>query len=191
MKQIFYDIILYFIEYIPSYIGMLIRSFVYRKMMNLNAGQGLKLDIGVAVVGHKNISIGNNASIMRFSSLYSNKGSITIGKNLSANSNSSINSSDGGTVIIGDNVLIGPNVVIRASDHNFAKLDIPINAQGHAGGKIIIGDNVWIGANAVITKNVSIGNNSIIGAGSIVTKDVEANSIYAGNPAKKIKERTA
>ncbi len=32
-----------------------------------------------------------------------------------------------------------------------------------------------------------IGKNSIIAAGSVVTKDVEENSIFAGNPAKKIK----
>ena len=36
---------------------------------------------------------------------------------------------------------------------------------------------------------VTIGQGSIIAAGSIVTKDVEAFSIYAGVPAKKISNR--
>ena len=53
-------------------------------------------------------------------------------------------------------------------------------------GKICIWDNVFIGVNAIILPNTIIGNNVIIGAGSIVTKSIEYNSIYAGNPAKKI-----
>lgn len=35
---------------------------------------------------------------------------------------------------------------------------------------------------------VTIGRYSVIGAGSVVTKDVNDYSIYAGNPAKKIRQ---
>ncbi len=37
---------------------------------------------------------------------------------------------------------------------------------------------------------MNIGEGAIIAAGSIVTKDVESYSIYAGVPARKIKDRT-
>ena len=40
--------------------------------------------------------------------------------------------------------------------------------------------------NTIITRNVTIGDNVVIGVGSIVTKDCESNSVYAGNPARKI-----
>ena len=40
--------------------------------------------------------------------------------------------------------------------------------------------------NAIITRGVTIGDNVVIGAGSVVTKDCEPNSVYAGNPARKI-----
>lgn len=53
-------------------------------------------------------------------------------------------------------------------------------------GDIVIEDNVVIGANSIILYNVHIGKNALIAAGSVVTKDVEAYSIVAGNPAKKI-----
>ena len=36
---------------------------------------------------------------------------------------------------------------------------------------------------------VTIGEGAIIGAGSVVTKNVEPYTIFAGNPAKKIKMR--
>ena len=55
---------------------------------------------------------------------------------------------------------------------------------------IKIGNFVFIGARTIICSDVEIGDNSIIGAGSIVTKNVPPNQIWAGNPAKFIKERT-
>lgn len=53
----------------------------------------------------------------------------------------------------------------------------------------IIKDNVVICAGSIIIGNVTISNNCIIGAGSVVTKNVSENSIVAGVPAKKIKNK--
>lgn len=47
---------------------------------------------------------------------------------------------------------------------------------------------VWVGGHSKVLKGVTIGENSVIGAGSIVTSSVESNSLYAGVPAKKIKD---
>lgn len=49
-----------------------------------------------------------------------------------------------------------------------------------------IGNNVSIGSNATILP-VSICNNVVIGAGSVVTKNITVPGIYAGNPAKKLR----
>lgn len=56
-------------------------------------------------------------------------------------------------------------------------------------GKIHIKEGTFIGTNSIITKPVTIGKNVIIGAGSIVTKDIPDYQIWAGNPARFIKER--
>lgn len=53
--------------------------------------------------------------------------------------------------------------------------------------KIDIGSNCWIGANSTILKGVTIGDNSVISAHSLVNKSVTMNSLYAGVPAKFIK----
>ena len=50
-----------------------------------------------------------------------------------------------------------------------------------------IGDNVSIGTNATILP-VSIIDNTVIGAGAVVTKDISEPGIYAGNPARKIRD---
>jgi len=49
---------------------------------------------------------------------------------------------------------------------------------------------VGIGYGALILPQVeSIGSHSAIGAGSVLTKNVGTKEIWAGNPARKIKER--
>ncbi len=54
---------------------------------------------------------------------------------------------------------------------------------------IYFGDHVWIGQSAMILKGTQIESGSIIGAMSVVSnKKIPANSSWAGNPAKKIRE---
>lgn len=49
-----------------------------------------------------------------------------------------------------------------------------------------IGHHVSIGSNATILP-VNICDHVVIGAGTVVTKDITESGIYAGNPAKKIR----
>lgn len=53
-----------------------------------------------------------------------------------------------------------------------------------------VGPNVLIGMGAIVMDHAVIGENSIIAAGAIVLENtvVESGSIYAGMPAKKVKE---
>ena len=50
-----------------------------------------------------------------------------------------------------------------------------------------IGNNVSIGSNATILP-VKICDNVVIGAGAVVTKNIDKPGIYAGNPAKFLRE---
>ncbi|MFC4230492.1 acyltransferase [Parasediminibacterium paludis] len=50
-----------------------------------------------------------------------------------------------------------------------------------------IGNHVSIGSNATILP-ISICDNVVIGAGAVVTKNITKPGIYAGNPAKFLKE---
>ena len=55
--------------------------------------------------------------------------------------------------------------------------------------KTIIENDVWVGLGAIIKAGVHIGNGAVIGSGSVVTHDVPPYEIWAGNPARKIKDR--
>lgn len=56
-------------------------------------------------------------------------------------------------------------------------------------GEVHIEDDVFIGLNVCICSSVTIGKGAIIGAGSVVTKDIPPYQIWAGNPARYIKDR--
>lgn len=56
-------------------------------------------------------------------------------------------------------------------------------------GKVTIEEDVFIGVNVIICNSVTIGKGAVIGAGSIVTKDVPPYQVWAGNPARYIKDR--
>jgi carbonic anhydrase/acetyltransferase-like protein (isoleucine patch superfamily) len=118
-----------------------------------------------------------------------------------------------GDVITGDNCSIWFNAVVRG-DVNSIRMGNKVNVQDGAvihctfkRSKTIIGNNVSIGHNAIVhgctvhddvligmgaivMDNAVIGSNSIIAAGAVVLEgtNVEEGSIYAGVPAKKVKD---
>lgn len=71
--------------------------------------------------------------------------------------------------VIGNNVSIGHNAIVHGCT---------------------VADNVLIGMGAIVMDNVTIGQNCIIAAGAVVLEGTEipAGSIYAGVPAKKVKD---
>lgn len=118
-----------------------------------------------------------------------------------------------GDVVMGEQCSVWFNTVLRG-DVNFIKMGNKVNVQDGAvihctyqkygttiGNNVSIGhnaivhgctvdDNVLIGMGAIVMDNVHVGSNSIIAAGAVVLENtkVEPGSIYAGVPAKKVKD---
>jgi len=92
------------------------------------------------------------------------------------------------SITIGKYCNIGGNVFIWDTD--FHPLDAQERrkpSQNINTAPIIIEDDVFIGANSIILKGVRIGKGAVVGAGSVVTKNIPDGEVWAGNPAKKIK----
>ena len=87
-------------------------------------------------------------------------------------------------------VKIGENCFIS---HGVFFINDLFKSGGPAGGnkakwlKTILGSNVSIGSNSTILP-VNICDNVVVGAGSVVTKNINKSGIYAGNPAKFIRD---
>jgi Acetyltransferase (isoleucine patch superfamily) len=91
-------------------------------------------------------------------------------------------------VSIGHHVHLAQNIVISGLNHNYEDIHVTIHDQGVSKAPVIIEDDVWIGANSVITSGVTIGKHSVVAAGSVVTKSIPPFSVWAGTPAKPIKQ---
>lgn len=94
------------------------------------------------------------------------------------------------SITIDNHVKIGGGVKIYDTD--FHSLDPEIRSSNtdlnqKVNAPVIIKNHAFIGAYSIVLKGVTIGENSIIGAGSVVTKSVPDNQIWAGNPAKFIR----
>lgn len=118
-----------------------------------------------------------------------------------------------GDVITGDDCSIWFNAVVRG-DVNSIRLGNKVNIQDGAvihctfkrtatvlGNNVSVGhnaivhgctvnDNVLIGMGAIVMDKAEIGSNTIIAAGAVVLEGTrcESGSIYAGVPAKKVKD---
>lgn len=98
---------------------------------------------------------------------------------------------DVNSIHIGNRVNIQDGAVIhctylKSTTHIRNNVSIGHNAIIHG---CVIEDNVLVGMGAIIMDNAQIGSNSIIAAGAVVPENtiVEPGSIYAGVPAKKMK----
>lgn len=89
-------------------------------------------------------------------------------------------------ISIGKNCFFAPNVSLITPSHEIGSSDK--RAGKFYSQEIKINDGVWVGANTTILPGVTIGNGCVIAAGSIVNKDCAPNGLYAGVPARRIKD---
>lgn len=98
------------------------------------------------------------------------------------------------TLIMEQFSTFSPNVVIAAGSDDYvagiATPLVPLEYKGEvAYGTTTIGRHCVIGSGAVILPNISLGDGASVGALSLVNKNLAPWGLYAGVPAKKIKER--
>lgn len=94
-----------------------------------------------------------------------------------------------GDFSMGDFVMVGEYTSIRDFSHTYTDLETPMALSNDQVKNITIGNNVWIGRGCIIMPGTTIEDGVVIGANSFVKGYFKANGIYAGNPAKFIKNR--
>lgn len=152
------------------------KKLIYKKMALIKTLNGITPQIGencylsenATIIG--DVIIGRDCSIWFNAVLRGDVNSIRIGNRVNIQDGAIIHTLYKKSVtIIGDNVSLGHNAVVHG-----AKIE----------------DNCLIGIGAVVLDNAVIGTGSIIAANALVLTGtiVEPNSIYAGVPAKKVKD---
>ena len=93
-------------------------------------------------------------------------------------------------VVVGDYTIFANNVSIMGGDHRYDVVGLPVGLTGRdVIKKTVIGQDCWIGAHVIIKCGVIIADGCVIAMGSVVTKDTEPYGIYAGIPAKRVRNR--
>lgn len=92
-------------------------------------------------------------------------------------------------ISIGCNVLLASGTKIITRSHVYEDVSRNISDQGYINAPVKIGNDVWIGFNTIILPGIIISDKVIIGANSVVTKNLVSPGVYAGVPAKFIKDR--
>ena len=131
-------------------------------------GKNCFLADNAAIIG--DVEMGNDCSIWFGAVLREDVHSIRIGNKVNIQDNATIHATyKKSPTNIGNNVSIAHNAVIHGCT---------------------IKDNVLIGMGAIVLDDAVVESNTIVAAGSVVTKGtvVESGWVYAGTPAKKMKQ---
>lgn len=162
----------------------------YLKLLGLGIGTNVVLG-KIHCLWPANVKIGNKCTIQdyvdfRIAHPFSGNNSIEIGDRVFIGRCCEFNASS--KITIGDDCMIASNTTLVDVGHDFSE-HIPINQQAIIAKDITICEDVWIGTGCRILRGVTIGKGSIVGAGSVVNKSIPENQIWAGVPAKFIKNR--
>ena len=142
--------------------------------------QDVKFGVNVRVTEPVNMygcTIGDNCIVGPFTEIQNN---VLIGNDCRIQSHSFICE----LVTIGDHCFVGHGVVFINDDW---KSGGPARGDKSLWKETIIGNHVSIGSNATLLP-VKVCDHVVIGAGSVVTKDITEPGIYAGNPARKLRD---
>jgi len=88
-------------------------------------------------------------------------------------------------ISIGSNSCLSQGAVLLTGSHNYKKITFDLVT-----GPIVLEEGVWISSGAIVNQGLTAHSHAILTAGSVATKDLDAYSIYQGNPALKIRNRT-
>ena len=92
--------------------------------------------------------------------------------------------------IVQSHARLGENVLLRSGanvgHHSVVGSHTYVATGVIMGGTVTIGEQAFIGVGAVLRDRITLGDRALVGAGAVVLKDVEPDSVYAGNPARRL-----
>lgn len=94
-----------------------------------------------------------------------------------------------GGLYVGPYCGIAAHTVFATVGHDPTATEKPMVMVRAKSGPIVLEGNIWVCANVTITANTRIATGCVIGANAVVTKDTQPEGLYAGVPARRIRDR--
>lgn len=136
------------------------RAFV-RNILRWPMGEDVQIGRGVRLQHVRGISIGSRVYIQRRTRLDLRGG-----------------------IVIGNDVAISPECRILSADH-----DPDSSTREYRERQVTIGNRTWLGTGATLLPETVVGDGCVVGAGAVAHGSLDAWAIYAGNPARRIRDR--
>ncbi|MGY1711299.1 acyltransferase [Geodermatophilus sp. SYSU D00758] len=100
--------------------------------------------------------------------------------------NGGVRFEDVAPITVGEDCQIGMDVLFVTSHHETTGDSV---ARTPTPRPITVGDRCWIGARAVLLPGVTVADDCVVAAGAVVSRDCPTPGVYAGNPARRIRDR--
>ena len=157
-----------------------------------SVGENAQISERASFYGESRIALGNNVRIDDFCVLSAGSGGISVGDHVHIAVYSSLIGV--GRITLSNFCNISSRVAIYSSndDYSGATLTnptVPGKYTGVTDADVLLGKHVIVGSGSVILPGVTLEEGVAVGALSLVNKRCDAFGIYAGNPARRIKER--
>ncbi len=155
-------------------------------------GENVYISAKASFYGTSKIHIGNNVRIDDFCVISAGVGGIIIGNYIHIAVYSSLIGS--GRITLMDYSNISSRVSIYSSNDDYSgnfmsNPMVPADFTNVTHDEVVVGKHVIVGSGSIILPGVILGAGCAIGAHSLVKHNCEKLSIYAGNPARKIRDR--
>lgn len=153
-------------------------------------GRNVLISEKASIYGAEGITIGNNVRIDDFTVL---SGDITIGRNVHVSVFCNISAGHAGITFDDfSGLAAGCHVFAESDDYSGQSLTNPTVPEAYrlvTRKPVHIGRHCIVGSGSRVFPGVRLGEGCAVGAMSKVTRSTEAWSIYAGTPARRIRDR--
>lgn len=91
-----------------------------------------------------------------------------------------------GSVRIGTRCSIGVGAMLVTGTHDIGPAHQRRGTDRNA--PVVVGDGCWLGNRVTVVPGVTIGRGCVIGAGAVVAGDCAPDGVYAGVPARRVRD---
>lgn len=155
-------------------------------------GENVSISDRASFYNLSRISIGNNVRIDDFCVLSAGSGGIQVGNYVHIAVYTSLIGA--GKITLSDFCNLSSRVSIYSSNDDYSGATmtnptVPNQYTGVTHADVFLDKHVIVGSGSVVLPGITLEQGVAVGALALVTKNCEEFGIYAGNPAKRIKER--
>jgi dTDP-4-amino-4,6-dideoxy-D-glucose acyltransferase len=157
-----------------------------------SVGENVQISDRASFYGVERISLGSHTRIDDFCVLSAGLGGISIGQHVHIAVYSSLIGA--GKITLSDFCNISSRVSVYSSSDDpsgatMTNPTVPSEYTGVMHADVFLGKHVLVFGGSVILPGVTLEDGVVVGALSLIKRNCQAFGIYAGNPARRIKER--